>query len=950
MNINSIVRELEQFKNNYYGGRICAEFGYLNQLSQFDGGMHGDEIAGAGAALLAAAKSKGAVTREDCEAAEARLAPLSGWAKKYTVMPVGHAHIDMNWMWSYPETVEITLETFRTTLKLMDEIPEFTFAQSQASCYRIVEQFDPAMLAQIKARVAEGRWEVTASHWVEADKNMSSGESLSRHLLYTKNYMGKLFGLKPEQLEVDYEPDTFGHAANTPEILGQGGVKYYYHCRAHDGEDIYNWEALSGARVLVYRDPAWYGRAIDYEHFKCVPSFCDKNKADAMLLIYGMGDHGGGPTKRDICRLLDMRGWPLFPEIRFGTYHGFFRHIGQYSERFPVHSKERNFIFPGCYTTQTRIKAGNKQTENAMFESEAASALAAKIAGSAYDPAYFEEAWRGILFNQFHDILPGSGVIDTREYAGALYQNAYAAASAQRAMALRAIAQATCAAGAAGGNDAGVGASAGAVECAAQAGGIPGDGGIPGEGEMSEGAGVGYNVDARLSNYTERGFGRQRRYMLFNLTACDKCEAVEIVLWDYNYDLSALTVKDDKGNALPYDIISGRDMTFFSKGNYWGHTYTKLLIYAPVPAFGGALVVVDCDYDAKIDTSIGNDTRLDVPFEYILSNEKITAKINPADGSIESIADNASGKVIIKNARFENLIENQNNMSSWRVGRHTNDACAFKVLEIEHGVKGGVRAEVIVKGIYRNSKIEYALSLDRGDAFVKISATVDWLEVGTVATGIPQLRYVSDLCYSPNKYTYDIPAGTVQRDALDMDTPGLSYCCAVNGGGGSAMIVSGTKYGFRNFGGSMALTLIRSSYSPDPYPELCRHNIMFYIGITGCADPLHLKNVSSDKIHPCTVISIPPDMNAAAPGSMLKVEGAAVSCVKLAEDGSGDIIVRLYEAGGAPQAAKVCFGFGVKAAYACDALERKLEELAVSGGALKTELGAFKLKSIRVVC
>ena len=183
-----------------------------------------------------------------------------------------------------------------------------------------------------------------------------------------------------------------------------------------------------------------------------------------------------------------------------------------------------------------------------------------------------------------------------------------------------------------------------------------------------------------------------------------------------------------------------------------------------------------------------------------------------------------------------------------------------------------------------------------------------------------------------------------------MDTPGLTYCCAVNGGGSSAMIVSGTKYGFRNFGGSMALTLIRSSYSPDPYPELCRHNITFYIGITGCADPLYLKNVSSDKIHPCTVISLPPDMDAAAPGSMLKVEGAAVSGVKLAEDGSGDIIVRLYEAAGEPKAAKVCFGFGVKAAYACDAIERNLEELAVSGDAVETELGAFKIKSIRAVC
>ena len=313
MTINNLVRELEKYKSGYFGGRVFAEFGYLNQLSLFDGAKYEDEILKAGNELLDKAKAKGAITKEDCESAEACLAPLSPWAKKYTVMPIGHAHIDMNWMWNYQETVEITLETFRTALKLMDELPEFTFAQSQASCYRIVEQYDRAMLDPIGARIKEGRWEVTASHWVESDKNMSSGESLSRHLLYTKNYMKKLFGLTPEQLEVDYEPDTFGHAANNPEILSQGGVKYYYHCRAYDGGDVYRWEGKSGSEVLVYRDPAWYGRSITYDFMSAVPSFCHKNKVDAMLHIYGMGDHGGGPTKRDIKRLLDMKEWPLFP-------------------------------------------------------------------------------------------------------------------------------------------------------------------------------------------------------------------------------------------------------------------------------------------------------------------------------------------------------------------------------------------------------------------------------------------------------------------------------------------------------------------------------------------------------------------------------------------------------------------------------------------------------------
>ena len=953
MNVNGIVRELDQYKNSYYGEKILAELSYLNQLSSFDGGRHEGEIIKAGTDLLRAAKQKGAVTAEDCAGTESALAPLGEWAKRFTVHPIGHAHIDMNWMWSYQETVEVTLETFRTVLKLMDELPEFTFAQSQASCYRIVEQYDPAMLGRIAARVREGRWEVTASQWVEADKNMSSGESQSRHLLYTKNYMNRLFGLTPEQLQVDYEPDTFGHAANTPEILSRGGVKYYYHCRAYDGGDIYNWEALSGARVLVYRDPAWYGRYVTADFMGAVPAFCDRNKCDAMLLIYGMGDHGGGPTKRDICRLLDMKAWPLFPKIEFGTYHGYFRHIEQFAERFPVVKNEVNFVFPGCYTTQTRIKAGNKQTENAMFECEAAAALASKLAGYAYNPGAFEEAWRGILFNQFHDILPGSGVIDTREYASSLYQNAFATANTQRTMALRALADtmdasALAAAGAgsdaeecADGVDAEVCGGGGAAGC---------NSGCDGADTISEGAGVGYNVEMRMGNYTERGYGRRRGYFLFNMTAAEKLEASEIVLWDYSYDLSALTVKNEKGDDLPFDIISGKDMIFFGKNNYWGHTYVKILVYAPVPAYGCTLVVVDCDYDKKIDAALGNDVRSDFPFEYALANDKITAKINPKDGSIESITDNASGKVILRNARFENLIENQNNMSAWRVGRHTNAACAFTVLDIDYGSRGGVRTEVIVKGKYGDSRIEYTLSLDKGDSFVKVSAVVDWLEVGTEATGIPQLRYLCEPCYAPDSFLYDIPGGVINRGAADMDAPGLSHCCAVNSGGASAMIISGTKYGYRNFGGNMALTLIRSSYSPDPYPELCRHNITFFVGITAGADALSLKALARARTHPCTVISAAaPRKGGKAPGSLLSVENAVVSSVKLAEDDSGDFIVRLYETNGLKQAAKIRFPFDVKSAYACDALERKLEELPVAGGgAVTAELGAFAFMTVRV--
>ena len=190
--------------------------------------------------------------------AEKILAPLAGTAKSYTVYCVGHAHIDMNWMWSWPETVAVTNDTFTTVLKLMDEFPQFHFSQSQASVYAIMERYNPGLLARIAERVREGRWEVTASHWVENDKNMAGPESLCRHLLHTRAYMKKLFGLQPEDVPIDWSPDTFGHAATIPTYLVRGGVKYLYlHRPGGEGPQrpvAFWWQAPDGSRVLTRND------------------------------------------------------------------------------------------------------------------------------------------------------------------------------------------------------------------------------------------------------------------------------------------------------------------------------------------------------------------------------------------------------------------------------------------------------------------------------------------------------------------------------------------------------------------------------------------------------------------------------------------------------------------------------------------------------------------------
>ncbi len=909
--LNEALRKLEQYRKGYYAERILSQLGYLAELDKAKG-EHNAAIAKAASALLQKADDNGAITKADCDACEAELAGLSSFAKTLTVMPIGHAHIDMNWMWGYDETVEITLETFRTVLKLMDELPEFTFAQSQASTYHIVEQYDPTLLPKIAARIKEGRWEVSASMWTEGDKNIANGESISRHMLYTKQYMKKLFDLNDEDLQVDFEPDTFGHSANIPEILNQGGVKYLYHCRGYDGEHfIYRWKAQSGANVLVYRDPAWYNVSTEYKYIQFLPGYCAHNKVDAMMLVYGVGDHGGGPTKRDINRLLDMKTWPLAPTITFGTYHKYFKHIE--NGDFPVVDAELNYVFTGCYTTQSRIKAANKLGENSLYEAEAAAAIAAKLGGFNYKPIAFENAWRKVLFSQFHDILPGSCIITGREYCSGTFQEVMATANTEKVAALRAIAA--------------------NIDTTAI---------NPPEGECycesnSEGAGVGFRTIDYRGSYTELGKGDRRGYILFNTTQFDKTESNEIIVWDYDGDNSTIVVKDAEGNHLPFDIVDS------GEHHFWAHNYVTIRVYATIPAFGYKLIVVDRDYNADLKLGGWNDPRTEAYHEYILSNDKIEAVINPVDGSIASITDKATGEILLEDGSFNYVIENSNGMSAWVVGRHSNVVKAFDITNISKKC-GKTGCSVTVTGKLDNNKIEYTYSLDKDATVIKVAAKVDWLEFGNRQNGIPQLNFNIYTSYMPEGFVNDIPYGKLERESRYQDIPALSYTVAKNEKAPHAIFISCTKYAFRNYEDNMSLTLIRSAYNPDPYPELGEHKFEFAIGLcNGNEDAL-----SASLQFPCTVISVTPHTGSITGGSFIKASGASVGAVKLAEDNSGDMIIRLCNKTAASTDASLHFPLSIKSAHTCGINEQKQSQLNASGNAVSLKLQPYAVATLRI--
>ncbi|MBR4889159.1 MAG: alpha-mannosidase, partial [Clostridia bacterium] len=376
--------------------RILAEIQFSLELSVRYEGKYDSEIDAALTLLENALASDECLTRSVCDEAEKLLLPRQPAAKEYTVLYAAHAHIDMNWMWGWQETVAVTLSTFRTMLNLMKEYPGFTYSQSQASVYKIVEEYDPDMMEEIKERIREGRWEVTANAWVETDKNMPDTESLIRHIALTRKYLQETWEIDPSDLKVDFSPDTFGHNAFVPEINTFGGVPYYYHCRGlQDDLTLYRYRTPSGNEVLMYKEPYWYNSGVNPDNGTGV--FEMERRCGGLktaLIVYGVGNHGGGPTRRDIETMLEMQQWPIFPTLKFGTIREYFEVAETVRDKVPVIDHELNAIFSGCYTTQSRIKLGNRRAEAGLLESETMNALAHYTLGVSVPTKRYEKAWQ----------------------------------------------------------------------------------------------------------------------------------------------------------------------------------------------------------------------------------------------------------------------------------------------------------------------------------------------------------------------------------------------------------------------------------------------------------------------------------------------------------------------------------------------------------------------------
>ncbi len=332
--------------------------------------------------------------------------------KDYTAYVVGYAHMDMAWLWRWEESIhDVMYNTFNNQIRLMDQYPEYTFAQDQAVVLDSMEHFYPDVFKRLQEKARTGNFIPVTSTWVQMDENVSDGESLVRQFLYGQKYSREKFG---HYLRIAWQPDAFGHPETMPQIAQKAGIEFYLFYRPWDltRPPIMWWQGLDGSRVLGFSTPSGYGGPMNHEQ-TTLPAMQSAERAGVknILGLYGPGDHGGGPNPDDVAGIARLNASPDDVNVKPTNVTNFIDLLLTEKKDFPVYDKELNPVFPGCYTTQVEMKRHNRQSEQLLFNAEKMSELAVFFNYRNYYPVRdISEAWKLVLLNQAHDLAAGSGI------------------------------------------------------------------------------------------------------------------------------------------------------------------------------------------------------------------------------------------------------------------------------------------------------------------------------------------------------------------------------------------------------------------------------------------------------------------------------------------------------------------------------------------------------------
>lgn len=718
---------------------------------------------------------------------------------KDTIHVIGHAHMDMNWLWTYSETMQMCNDNLRQVVSFMDEFPDYTMLQSQASVYNFVEMVDPPLFEQVKKYVKEGRLELAGGMWTEGDMNMSSGEAIARSFLLGQNYFQSRFG---KMANIGWLPDNFGHISQMPQILKLSGCDYFYFHRCKPYKGTFWWTGTDNSRVLAYANDTYNGTitpALKDELQKIAP---DKHR---IIQITGVGDHGGGPTRANIEMVHQLDKTPGYPAVKFTTAGDFFKKASKEMEGRPVHKGEMQFIFEGCYTTVADIKAGNRNSENLLYATEFFNTLR-WLNGDKYPDSDLRSLWTTVTFNQFHDILPGSAINEANKEAVSRYSEVLRKTTELRNNAFRKMAD---------------------------------------EVKFQKGLGqpvVAFNLQPEIRNViveanvysheepvTARLAGWGKYYGSKYINPVDKGQG----------NVPSVLVRDASGKTYPAQVVWG-------KSTPPGFTSKVQFIVDKMPAGGYKTFYIDM-------TKPGEDNQ-PIPFkDNTFETDIFRIKFDMNTGRIISLYDKRSNKEYVKDGNQLNklriyLEDKKGGMKSWTINKIVKEEDITDIESVKVVENGPVRACVETVSKWGKSRFIERAYIYRSYPRIGYDLEVHWLETGSDSTDSPMLRAIFPVAIDNPVFNCQVPFDVVERPTDQrkipqsfknfktigtqeelpdgQEVPAQKWVDLTDGITGIALL-NNTKYGHSYHKGNLRITLMRSAGAPDIYPNLGKFNISY---------------------------------------------------------------------------------------------------------------------------
>jgi alpha-mannosidase len=763
-----------------------------------------------------------------------------------TLYAFGHAHIDVAWLWPLQQTERKMANTAINQLALFEEYPEYKFLQSQPHLYWMLQTRYPELYERFKAAVKAGNVIPDGAMWVEADTNVAGGEALIRQVMYGRQFFKEAFGYDSRVL---WLPDVFGYSGALPQILKGCGVIGFSTQKivwAYNGGDPFPfntfwWEGIDGSAIPAHIFSDYNSQVRPNAIMDRWNTRLQKNNISTMIMAFGWGDGGGGPERDHLEFLKRCRDLEGLPKVKPASPREFFEDLLQRGHPKDRYVGELYFqAHRGTYTSQARTKRGNRKTEFALREAEFWATAARALKGFEFAPKTLELAWRKLLLNQFHDILPGSSIHRVYEEAEASFSQATAEAQKVASAAASAFTQPT------------------------------GDSAV------------------------------------FNSLSWPRTALVDTPDGTVEVKVPACGWATLPA-AKPGDehIVSGESYALAGKAADGSLFLENELIRVTFNARGEVTSL--WDKETQRETMAGPGNRLclykDVPDNWDAWDLDSMAEMQPVKTD--------------------------------------------EPVKLEIAAGGPLVARLAMKRKLSKSSVTQTISLRRGSRRIDFETTLDWQESHKL------LKVAFPVNMHANEAIHEIQFGHLRRpnhrsrpydqDRFEVCNHKWSALAEENRG---AAVLNDCKYGLSVTGDSINLTLLKSAMAPDMTADKGLQMVTYALYTwNGSLAESGVVQEAYDLNVPVMIVP-----GSAGEGSLFSLDTAniVIETVKPAEDGSRDVIVRLYEAKRCATRCQLSTALPVKAASQTNMMEEEGSPLEIKAGEVALDFRPFEVKTVRL--